>query len=188
MPFEPVPIQKLLLRRIPSERLNKVDLTNPQHTRLVKALREAKDQGIDVDRTLLCVDVDAGDLFTQWQVEKSPCITARRASTNGFYMSGRYNRRMKTDELGLLQGIVSGDVPWQKAGVARTTYQKMIGNANSGNILDRLLPRALRAAGLIDANNMPEDIWLTRGSDAKWIKSVFYKSPASKVSPKPGIE
>ena len=67
---------------------------------------------------------------------------------------------MHIDELFKMQGILPEEVPWEATQVNKTDVQGAIGSAMSVNILDRLLPRILYAAGLMQT--LPTDKWESR--------------------------
>ena len=77
------------------------------------------------------------------------CITrARAVSQKGFLVAtAGHFRYMTITELAKLQG---GSVKhMDMSNVSRTALGSMVGNAMSGNILDKVIPRTLWAAGLL---------------------------------------
>ena len=119
--------------------------------RRVKAMEEAiRVVGIDPSKVTCFIDVDAGAGRASWTDEECPCLTRSRARTGGFYLT-THHRRMSTEEMCRLQGMSPSDAPWQNAGLSRTFFNGALGNAMSVNVLHRLLPRVLQAAGLIEA-------------------------------------
>ena len=66
-------------------------------------------------------------------------------------------RRLCVAEMLSLQGFRPETVSWQAAQVARTNVGRACGNAMTCSVLERLLPRVLFAAGLIEQR--PGDKW-----------------------------
>ena len=116
----------------------------------------------------IIVDLHAGKNFRQWAFGKSPCITAARGKSQGFYIPS-LRRRMTVDDMARLQGMQPGRVDWVGAGIGKGTYGHMIGNSMSVNVLERLLPKVLHAAGLL--NRRPPDPWGLHYADASWVKN-----------------
>jgi DNA (cytosine-5)-methyltransferase 1 len=76
-----------------------------------------------------------------------PCITRARGST-GFYLPSR-GRRMTVGERLRLQGLPQVYLRGKcRQGISDRQLGQMIGNAMSGNVLERLLARLLPACGL----------------------------------------
>ena len=67
-----------------------------------------------------------------------------------------HDRRMTINEMLKFQGFPPGIYDWEALKVARTTFSGSIGNAMSVCVLERLLPRAFVAAGILDTF---EDDW-----------------------------
>jgi len=88
------------------------------------------------------------------------CLTESRVKSGGFYVT-TLSRRMSTDEMTRFQGM--RPQPWKKWGMSRTMFNGALGNAMSVNILERLLPRVLQAAGLIKNTDWSD----------KWAKSGY---------------
>jgi DNA (cytosine-5)-methyltransferase 1 len=108
------------------------------------------------------IDVHASFAFTQARVGRCPCITATRAAQGGYYITNQ-RRMTDTEELGRLQGWPTPYIRRMlSSGVAHKHIGHAIGNGMSLNVVYRLLPRVLLAAGLVDARH--EDKWkhLTR--------------------------
>ena len=113
------------------------------------------------------IDLHAGKKFRQWTCGKSPCITASRGKSQGFFITS-LQRRMTVDDMARLQGMRPGRVDWQGAGIGQASYGHRVGNSMSVNVLERLLPRVLHAAGLVA--NLPPDVWRMNCSNALWVK------------------
>ena len=65
---------------------------------------------------------------------------------------------MSTEEMCRFQGFHADEVPWEEAGLARTLVNGALGNAMSINVLERLLPRALESAGVLEEGDW-KDFW-----------------------------
>jgi hypothetical protein len=107
-------------------------------------------------------DVDSSDDRANWSERESMCLTHSRAKSGGFYVT-THKRRQSTTEMGRFQGMSPRDVPWQtKWGMSRTSFNGALGNSMSVNVLQRLLPRVLEAAGLIESEDW-KDHWAQEG-------------------------
>ena len=80
-------------------------------------------------------------------VDCFPTITARRGSEMNYWIVGM-GRRVTPVDLMLLQGVSPDWFPLDKVGVSPQRMGHMLGNAMSCNILERILPRALRLIGV----------------------------------------
>ncbi len=131
--------------------------------------------GVNYKEKPCFVDVMASKAFAQVQIGKAPCITATRAAQGGYYITTK--RRLTTlTELGRLQGWPT----WKIATLLGTNVPPRIighaiGNGMSVNVLMRLLPRALWAAGLLESP--AKDIWkkYTRNCPAEVMPDDWYR-------------
>ena len=129
--------------------------------RIKDAVREATEAGYDPANDYIFVDCDASSSFKQWQVGSAPTLTRTRGYSGGPYLTNRC-RRLSLQELMKLQGF-----PPRVMKRGKLTAKKMqaaLGNAMTCSILERLIPRALWASGLIQ--NPMFDKW----SDEAFIK------------------
>jgi hypothetical protein len=69
----------------------------------------------------------------------------------------------------IVQGMRPGRADW--SGIAPGHFGHMLGNSMSVNVLERLLPRVLLAAGLLSV--LPEDKWQKYGRKVKWLRNRF---------------
>ena len=106
----------------------------------------------------VAIDVDSSPNFMSWQCGYTHCLTASRGKTSGFYITS-HGRKNSLDEMMKLQGMSPKDLKGWKSYMARGSMNHALGNAMSGNILQRVLPRALTAGGL--ARPVP-DRWLDK--------------------------
>jgi site-specific DNA-cytosine methylase len=139
-------------------------------TNIQNARAAARAQGIDTEKTAVFVDALGTEGWSTWNVEACPTITAKRGGAGGHFLLHR-DRFTDLDELSALMGIPAGRLAWQEAGIAKTNYGHMLGNAVSVNVIERLIPRLLRACGRITNRQLQEaDVWLHNGHDAKWVR------------------
>ena len=156
-----LPISQVLERT--NHRVENVSpATSPSIMQRLKAMVQAIEVvGIDPSKVTCFIDVDASATRASWSDEECPCLTRSRARTGGFYLT-THKRRMCTEEMSRLQGMSPSDLPWQRAGLSRTMFNGGLGNGMSVNVLHRLLPRVLQAAGLIEAADWT-DKWMHPG-------------------------
>lgn len=87
-----------------------------------------------------------------------PCITKSRGGSNGFYVIS-LSRFMTIYEIGAFQGVPSWVIDrFLRKGITKAQLGRALGDAMSLNVLMRVLPRALRAGGLLP-NWVPSDVW-----------------------------
>ena len=92
-----------------------------------------------------------------------PCITKSRGGSNGFYVIS-LSRFMTIYEIGAFQGIPSWVIDrLLRRGITKVHLGRALGDAMSLNVLMRVLPRALRAGGLLP-NGLPPDGWARTSS------------------------
>jgi hypothetical protein len=107
-------------------------------------------KGIDPAKVSTFVDVFASSTFANCKARVCPCITASRSKAGGFYVT-TLKRMTYYRELGGLQGFPMKTLHKLLTchRVKKNTIGHAIGNAISVNVLMRLLPRLLVAAGLV---------------------------------------
>ena len=105
--------------------------------------------GYCVDKTPIFVDIDGSVEFgIQWKAGQIPCLTASRASAGGHWVSTR-SRRLTTDEMFRFQGLDPREMQGWSDVMTRPQVNHAIGNAMSGNVLRRIVIRAMYSAGLV---------------------------------------
>ncbi len=132
-----------------------------------KKAKQAHPNGLDG----VIIDIDAGSTYPTSAAGYSPCLTASRARAGGFYIGG-LNRRMTIREMCAIQGIKETDLYWQGAGISQTNFRRMIGNAMSVNVLERVLPKLLWSARLI--KRRPADEWELFNRSATWVRQKVF--------------
>ena len=108
-----------------------------------------KKLGADFESEACLVDLHAAKRFANATVDKMPCLTASRGEHGGYYLTNQ-DRMTSVEELARLQGWTTDDAKRLKSsGQSANKLGKALGNAMSVNVLYRVLPRALYAAGLL---------------------------------------
>jgi site-specific DNA-cytosine methylase len=116
----------------------------------------------------LVIDLHAGQNFQHWTRGYTPCLTAARCKSKGYYVT-RLSRCLTIADMLLLQGMRSDRIDWRSLNVPEGSFGHMIGNSMSVNVLERLLPRVLVAAGLL-AKDKLKDWWKENSADPCLIK------------------
>ncbi len=124
---------------------------------VLKALRHAAKQGVEISKSRIVVDIGASSKFAHYSVDQFPTITSTRAVGCDWWIAD-LGRRVTTSELMFLQGFEKGSVDYVAAKVSEQRVRHMVGNAMSMNILERLLPRLLSSVG-IQASRPNVDRW-----------------------------
>ena len=88
------------------------------------------------------IDIDSSLEYANTMIDRSMCMT--RSREKGFWLHLR-NRRMNLNEQCRLQGL-SADL---RIAIPQQQMSRMVGNAMSQNVLERLLARILPAVGLV---------------------------------------
>ncbi len=112
-------------------------------------------RGIDPKRRFIAVDTDASPRFRTVGNGILPCMTATRARNCGWWLSP-VGRRITLNELFKFQGLTDNGL-WRRAGISDKQMGFMLGNSISLNVYERILGRALWAAGLVTSK--PRDRW-----------------------------
>lgn len=112
------------------------------------AKKEVKLRGGDWGTDLVFVDIDASSQRKSYRMDMPSCITRSRGGSGGPWVN-LVGRRTTVDELLKFQGFHPREVPWASMGLSKTKAGQAIGNAMSVNVLERVLPLALDAAGLL---------------------------------------
>ncbi len=117
---------------------------------VMNALKAIKAMGCDPDVTNAVVDCDSSN--GHWCLDKSPCLTASRASgaDGGHWVTSR-QRRLRVAEMAKLMGVAPSRIQNWDACPALTSQMKgrVIGNSVPVPLLVALLRNALPAAGLL---------------------------------------
>jgi DNA-cytosine methyltransferase len=138
---EPIPTPRLhtILDAIPA-RPHAMPTQSSAKQKVEKALEQAR--GCGLDPTKDCVVVNCDGITSSWKVDWTPCLTAARGATSGFWISHR-GARMSVNELFKLQGM-----SYHHSSISKTEIGKALGNSFTQSVIARILVRALPAAGL----------------------------------------
>merc|ERR1719401_865309 len=143
-----------------------------RHSCVMDALEYLTRKGDKPLTNTFVVDCQASIGYRSVMRDQSICLT--RARYLGYWLTNRA-RLMTRDEMLHLQGMERNF----KQVVSNSVLGKLIGNAMSQNVLERLLIRLLPAAGLISKGRMSKlkDRWAERSIGAtpsqtvSWLKS-----------------
>ena len=119
--------------------------------------REA--EGLNLHTVPIFVDVDSSEKFTTWKAGVCLPLTASRTRNGGHYLTTE-KRKLTVNEMLRLQGIAPRAVVGWADHVSSSNFRFAIGNAMSGNVLQRIIPRALYCAGLLP--KLLADQWLDK--------------------------
>lgn len=158
-------------------KLSKIATDNIVHFR--KKMQREK---IDIFKKWYVIDIQAGKTYRHMARDRSPCITKSRGASCGFFVS-RLKRRLQVVEMARLQGLTSTMARefLDAVGGDEKLVGQGVGDAMSLNVLMRVLPRALYAAGLID--KLPFDVWARRPPAAGILPDVLYERGADVGDP-----
>ena len=151
---EPVLDNRIPIAKLLEPKRKKNVKAAPYHSKtnqdnLTASLQEIQAAHHRPDKENIIIDLDGSESYRQWQVEKSPCLTATRGRQGGYYVTTR-KRRFSLNEMFRLQGIIPEDVPWNSVkGLSHQMMGHAIGNAFPVSVMCHLIPEALYAAGII---------------------------------------
>ena len=135
----------------------------------VSKLREAGVKFKGPNAKTVIVDAESSIDFSSHMVECSPCITASRGASGGHYVLQR-GSRMTVTEIGALMGVSAHKIKaMQATGHSDKVIGHALGNAQSVNVLERILGRALWCAGLL--KNKFVDPWEVAAAKASKLAS-----------------
>ena len=118
---------------------------------------------VDWSMHTIFVDAQAGAGFRSAKDMEVPCITKSRGGSNGFYVIS-LSRFMTIYEIGAFQGVPSWVIDrLLRRGITKVHLGRALGDAMSLNVLMRVIPRALRAGGLLP-NWVASDVWARTSS------------------------
>ncbi|MBT3784107.1 DNA (cytosine-5-)-methyltransferase, partial [bacterium] len=118
-----------------------------------EARRIITSTGKDPDNNVYVIDCDASDRKLSYIQGISPCIT--RSRNKGHWLT-KHNRYMSLEEIYRLQGV---DIAKFKTVVPRAEQGKLLGNAMSVNVLERLLRNVLLSTTLPQRSVLGPDRW-----------------------------
>ncbi len=122
-----------------------------------RAMVKLKKKRVYLSTTTAIVDLAASKKFANLGIGRCPCITASRAAASA-YLIVNQGRVLNIKEIARLQGFSTHMIDRLLASRPRVPDRKIahaLGNAMSFNVVHRLLPRVIQAAGL--AKHKPKD-------------------------------
>lgn len=152
---------KALLSRAPGDQRLRIPERESRGARnnVKAAYRACADRGVDPRRVVVVTDTQASPQWRVYGVDVFPCQTASRGERLGWWLSV-VGRRVTVPELLRFQGINDEDLDLaalQGTVVTDRDVGRMLGNAMSLNVLERVLAKALWAAALVQRR--PVDRW-----------------------------
>ena len=130
-----------------------------------KAEGDLCQDGTDPRKRHFIVDCDAAANRVHWVEGISPCLT--RARSAGHWITSK-QRRLSKEEMFRLQGM---DPTKFHVAVTETQLGQQIGNAMVVNVIERVLTKALVAAGLAKKSSIP-DRWESAEAITYLLKTV----------------
>ena len=117
----------------------KPEINDRQRAIVDSALATLKGSSVNFDMHPVFIDVRSSSDFSDWDVDKVPTLTQSRASPSGIYVHPR-GSTLELNEMASLMGIPSNIADRMiSCGVAPSVIAKAIANAQSINVLERLL-------------------------------------------------
>lgn len=181
---KPVPeCPGLLLRFLNTDnRCSKSSINDLNTTMLANVLfwmrEKERSDGVDFlkstssSTTTYVLDAHAGNDFRHIMLDCSPCLTRARAQSGGHFVTA-LRRMMTVQEIGRLQGCpTSVTNALRGSHVTDDGIGAAFGDAMSINVLMRVLPRALYAAGLL--RELPIDMWARQPPAQGLLPDVMY--------------
>eukprot|EP00974_Lingulodinium_polyedra_P123308 11186279-Lingulodinium_polyedra.AAC.1 len=107
-------------------------------------LAELKAEGLRPESLPVVIDCSANN--PRWVINRTPCLTATRAATGGFYVTC-VKRMCTTDELFRLQGFDPSQII--TTGLSQSQLGRLIGNAFTKTVVERLLYDFLPRANIV---------------------------------------
>lgn len=126
--------------------------------RVVNGLVLLLEKGVNPTVTDCVIDAGSSCDFTRPATNKIMTITSSRAGQGKYWLTAR-SRYASVAELARLQGHNARLI--RRDGITDSEFGRMVGNGMSVNVLERMLPRALAAAGLV--SGVHADRWLAPG-------------------------
>ena len=136
-----------IARRLP-DKGEATPATQRGRSNTLAAYRQCAAQGVNPFIVPVVVDMCASERSRNHRVLSCPCITKSRAATLGFWCSTK-GGRLSADELAMLQGFSPATIDWKSAGIADKKFASCLGNAQSLNVVEAVLPHAVFLAKII---------------------------------------
>ncbi|MFM7982281.1 MAG: hypothetical protein ACKPKO_23475, partial [Candidatus Fonsibacter sp.] len=155
------------------------DLNKPMLDNVVfGGVKRKRSDGVDFlkstssSTTTYVLDANAGNRFRHIMIDCSPSLTRARAQSGGHFVTA-LRRMMTVPDIGRLQ-----DCPTSVTSALRDSHVTddgigaAFGDAMRINVLMRVLPRALYAAGLL--GELPIDMWARQPPAQGLLPDVMY--------------
>ena len=143
-----VMVEDLMEESGSQDRRQKSEICESAQRRLRNALKSIREDGGEPSKEWWFIDVDATDKYVYWMHDTCPCLTKSRGQ-HGFYVT-KLKGMMIPTEIAKLQGYDPSVLRMNDSGISRSAWGKVLGDAMSLNVLQRVLSKALFAAGLAD--------------------------------------
>ena len=112
-------------------------------------------RGINPFSTPVCVDTGSTAKWVTSSVGYVMTLTKSHCEAFSYWLSTKGDY-LDVDDLVRLQGLDADALDWQGAGVRRRKFAGMLGNAMSANVLEFLIPCALKSAGMVSSRQYQE--------------------------------
>ena len=157
---EPVPLSSFLEADGKSKSIDETTFKKTARVNIYFASTALDNMSEPIDyrgNTTVAVDVHAGK-HKAFGIEYIPCLTRARGGTGGDYLLNK-RRRTSIVDMTKLQGIPASRLQWEKAGISKTAMGRILGNAMSVNILERVFACVLHSAGLRTISKADNNKW-----------------------------
>ena len=141
-----------LVTPLPTDKWSAAPTAEPGRGNVLEAYRLCAAHGVNPFLVPVVVDVGASARFRSHRVTACPCITKSRAAQLGYWCSTK-GGRLTIEELAMLQGFSPAAINWKSAGVSDKKFGACLGNAQSLNVVEAVLPHALFLAKIIDQDD-----------------------------------
>jgi hypothetical protein len=121
-------------------------------------------------RTPVCVDTGGTPAWVYTSVGRVMTLTKSHCEAFSYWSSSKGDF-LDVDDYTRLQGLDVGDLDWQGAGVTRRQFAGMLGNAMAANVLEFVIPCALKSAGMISNRRYIE---MSQNSFRRWGRLRTY--------------
>ena len=154
IPWFPKPFSSMvpltsIVARLPNDKWAATPATQRGRSNTLAAYRQCAAQGVNPFIVPVVVDMCASLRFRTHNVLSCPCVTKSRAAKLGLWCSTK-GGRLSVDELAMLQGFSPATIDWKSCGISDKKCASCLGNAQSLNVVEAVLPHALFLAKIID--------------------------------------
>ena len=119
-----------------------------RYTNCMKHLTKHAENGVDVYKTPVVIDIDSSTRFCQSGVDVCPTLTRSRCESGGWWVSTK-GGTLSLEEMMMLQGFSPAMFNAELAGISGPKMAAMVGNSVPCNVLSHLIPGLLNSAGFI---------------------------------------